>query len=97
MPIKKSVVTLVPCIVLACLAQGFFVSTSQAQDHSYYPYVIARGADRDIIRNLPIEQRPQRPMHFYGNTVRRGVNRTTVAPQQLGTSIFGQRILFRRR
>jgi len=36
----------------------------------YYPYMIARPEDRVWIRNLPIEQRPHRPMHFYGNRVR---------------------------
>ncbi len=38
---------------------------------SRYPHVIARGEDRRIISSLPIEQRPNRPLHFYGNSVRR--------------------------
>jgi hypothetical protein len=33
--------------------------------------IIATGAQREYIRSLPIEQRPNRPLHFYGNTVRR--------------------------
>jgi hypothetical protein len=28
-------------------------------------------AQRAAIRSMPIEQRPNRPGHFYGNTVRR--------------------------
>ena len=36
----------------------------------YYPYTIARPQDRAWIRSLPIEQRPARPLHFYGNRVR---------------------------
>ncbi len=36
-----------------------------------YPYVIARPADRTWIRQMPIEYRPNRPMHFWGNNVRR--------------------------
>lgn len=41
----------------------------------WYPYVIARGSDRDRIKEMPIEQRPYRPLHFYGNTVRRNMSR----------------------
>jgi hypothetical protein len=33
--------------------------------------VIARGAERDAIKSTHILNRPYRPMHFYGNTVRR--------------------------
>ena len=36
----------------------------------YYPYTIARPEDRSWIRSLPVEQRPTRPLHFYGNRVR---------------------------
>lgn len=39
--------------------------------NGYYPYVIARPQDRQAIRNTPIQQRPTRPMHFYGNRVRK--------------------------
>lgn len=48
---------------------------TQAQNTGYYPRVFARGIDRQIIRNTPIELRPNRPFHFYGNTVRRLYNR----------------------
>lgn len=37
----------------------------------WYPYVVARREDREWIRNTPIELRPNRPMHFWGNTRRR--------------------------
>jgi hypothetical protein len=33
--------------------------------------IIARGAERDAIRSTHILNRPYRPLHFYGNTVRR--------------------------
>ena len=36
-----------------------------------YPYVIARPGDREWLRETPIEQRPNRPMHFWGNSRRR--------------------------
>jgi hypothetical protein len=49
-----------------CSAQVYYSATP-----SYYPYTIARPQDREWIRNLPMEQRPDRPLHFYGNWVRR--------------------------
>ncbi len=41
----------------------------------WYPYVIAREQDRDCLRSTPIELRPYRPLHFYGNAVRRSIHR----------------------
>ena len=35
------------------------------------PTVAATARIRAEIKSLPIEQRPNRPGHFYGNTVRR--------------------------
>ncbi len=48
-----------------------FVQTTTADEPGWYPYTIARGADRAKIENTPILERPYRPLHFYGNTVRR--------------------------
>jgi len=48
-----------------------FVQTTTADEPGWYPYTIARGADRGKIENTPILERPYRPLHFYGNTVRR--------------------------
>jgi len=51
--------------------------SSNARGSSYnansnrYPYVIARPEDRQWIRETPIELRPNRPMHFWGNSRRR--------------------------
>ena len=39
---------------------------------NWYPFVIARGEDRARIRETPIELRPNRPLHFWGNSRRRG-------------------------
>lgn len=38
---------------------------------SWYPYVVARPEDREWIRQTPVELRPNRPMHFWGNSRRR--------------------------
>ena len=37
----------------------------------WQPYVVASGQARVVIENTPIELRPYRPFHFYGNAVRR--------------------------
>ena len=35
------------------------------------PRVITFGTEREQIKSTPIEQRPYRPLHVYGNAVRR--------------------------
>ena len=40
------------------------------------PGVIALGETRDQIKQTPIEKRPYRPLHIYGNAVRRRHSRS---------------------
>jgi hypothetical protein len=47
---------------------------------SWQNQVIARGAERERIESLPITDRPYRPLHFYGNSVRRRHYRGTAVP-----------------
>ena len=54
--------------------------TASAQEPSYRGPVIARGETREQIEATPILQRPYRPMHFYGNTVRRRHYRGQAVP-----------------
>jgi hypothetical protein len=42
--------------------------------------VVRTGQERDAIKSLPVTQRPYRPLHFYGNTVRRMHYRGTAVP-----------------
>ena len=43
--------------------------------------LVAQSLTRSQIRSMPIEQRPNRPIHFYGNAVRRRYHREPpVAP-----------------
>lgn len=35
------------------------------------PRIVTFGAEREQIKSTPIEQRPYRPLHVYGNSVRR--------------------------
>lgn len=43
--------------------------------------IIARGELRDQIESTPILERPYRPLHFYGNTVRRNHYRGAPIPK----------------
>jgi hypothetical protein len=44
---------------------------AQAAQTGFDPRIVAVGEARDQIKSKPIEQRPYRPLHVYGNTVRR--------------------------
>lgn len=48
-----------------------------AANTGFDPRIIAFGEAREQIQNTPIDQRPYRPLHVYGNTVRRRNNRAT--------------------
>ena len=67
------------CLFVFAIALLTMVGSDQAataQGPGWYPFVIARGQDREKIQKSPIELRPYRPLHFYGNTVRRNYYRT---------------------
>ena len=68
-------------LLLFCFLACVFSSVAAAQEPNWYPYVVARGQDRVVIQNTPMEYRPYRPFHFYGNTIRRTYYRGTAAPQ----------------
>lgn len=68
------------CVILALLIQAWAPAVSQAQEPNWYPYVLARGNDRAVIKNTHINDRPYRPLHFYGNSVRRNHYRGNPAP-----------------
>ena len=63
-------------VIVGCLS----VDISEARGPRWSPNVIARGAQRQQIQSTPITQRPNRPLHFYGNTVRRRHYRGIPAP-----------------
>jgi len=87
MKLQASLAVLLPLFFSAvCYGQiGLVISAPPAQLNSaaepgWYPFVIARGEDRIKIQNTPMHERPYRPMHFYGNTVRRVAYRGTGVP-----------------
>jgi hypothetical protein len=55
-------------------------SALAAQEPGWKGTVIARGELRQEIQSTPIVERPYRPLHFYGNTVRREYYRGVAMP-----------------
>lgn len=54
------------------IAMTLFSSESvQAGETGWSARIIATGEFKEKIESTPIEMRPNRPLHFYGNTVRR--------------------------
>jgi hypothetical protein len=70
---------IVPCIV-ACALTSIALPAATAGEPGWSPVIIATGDYRKEIESLPIEQRPYRPLHVYGNTVRRMHYRGTPLP-----------------
>ena len=59
-------------VLEAALSAVFVIGNeASAAEPGWSPVVIATGEYRESIKSLPIEQRPYRPFHFYGNTIRR--------------------------
>lgn len=58
------------------------VSTSDvlAWEPGWWGVVVARGNDKARIEATPIVNRPYRPLHFYGNTIRRDYYRGNPLP-----------------
>ena len=104
MKLQVSIAMLASLVLAACWttqtqAQEF--ATFERQDFSrvgtasnWYPYVIARGADRVAIQSTPMACRPYRPMHFYGNAVRRSYFRGS--PALMPSVVRGAAVLLRR-
>lgn len=52
----------------------------QAGEPGWTHGVVKTGESREAIKSLPMTERPYRPLHVYGNTVRRLHYRGTVVP-----------------
>lgn len=62
------------------MAAGGAVSGGQSGEPGWSPVIVATGSYRAMLGSLPIERRPYRPLHVYGNTVRRMHHRGTPLP-----------------
>lgn len=73
-------------VLITCLLGVTSAPQAKAQNPGWSPTIIATGQYRDQLKSMPIEQRPYRPLHFYGNSVRRNYyrgmgNSQALAPQ----------------
>lgn len=83
MNFRSSIIGFISCLfVFVLIVPAWFAQSAEAQQRRWYPRVIARGTDRDVIKSTPIHHRPNRPLHFYGNTVRRNYHRGNTVPLQ---------------
>ncbi len=73
------VILLAPVLatVLAAIAVATATPTAAAE---FDPRVVTFGSERDQIKSTPIEKRPNRPLHVYGNSVRRRHDRAMQSP-----------------
>jgi hypothetical protein len=55
-------------------------TTASAKEPGWSGTIVARGAQRERIEATNILDRPYRPLHFYGNTVRREYYRGRTLP-----------------
>ncbi|MEM6688724.1 MAG: hypothetical protein AAF664_04805 [Planctomycetota bacterium] len=58
-------------LVIVIASSTLRVEAAQNASPGYSPVVLPRGDYRDQIQSMPVHKRPYRPLHFYGNTVRR--------------------------
>ena len=55
-------------------------TTFAAGQTGFDPRIVTVGPAREQLKNTPITQRPYRPLHVYGNTVRRRHSRGSSGP-----------------
>lgn len=71
---------IMPVGALVLLACHVHSAEAQLTEPGWGGPVFARGAERAAIEATPILERNYRPLHFYGNTVRRRYYRGTAIP-----------------
>jgi hypothetical protein len=64
-------------ILAAVVAATLTPLPADARSTGFDPRIVTFGDAREEIKSTPITQRPNRPLHFYGNTVRRRHERAT--------------------
>lgn len=58
-------------LVIGVVFSAFSSGRALRAEPGWSPVVVATGAYRRQIESTPIHLRPNRPLHFYGNTLRR--------------------------
>lgn len=85
--------TALSSFILIAFLLGF--ASASGAEPGWSPVIVATGRYGEQIRSLPLERRPYRPLHFYGNTVRRLHYRGTPLPDLRRLSEFPTRLLLR--
>ncbi|MFM7137633.1 MAG: hypothetical protein ACKO1M_11275 [Planctomycetota bacterium] len=67
-------------VLAALLAAAVAPAPAVAAGTGFDPRIVTFGDSRDEIKSTPITQRPYRPLHVYGNSVRRRHQRAAPAP-----------------
>jgi len=65
-------------VALTCEPQN---STASAREPNWASPIITPPRHRQMVENTPVHLRPNRPLHFYGNTIRRMHYRGEVLPR----------------
>jgi len=96
--LKLNMTRLIQIAVVAFCFPVFITSerAASATQPGWSPNVIASGDQREQLRMTPIEDRPYRPLHFYGNTVRRMHYRGTPLPTVAEAVALPARVVIRR-
>lgn len=63
-------------VALAATLSASLLDASPAEANGFDPRIVTFGDARDEIKNKPMTERPNRPLHIYGNSVRRRAQRT---------------------
>ena len=68
-------------LMLLCVGVMTVVVSKPIQaEPAWWGRIVARPAEREVVRSTPVLERPYRPLHFYGNTVRRRYFRNWALP-----------------
>ncbi len=78
-------------LVIASFTVTSAVEVEASSPTGWSPVVIPTGAYRERIKALPIQERPGRPLHVYGNTVRsiEHARKSDRPVRPLGQILFG--------
>lgn len=83
-------------LLLSAVLAVVFCSASWSQEPGWWGVIVAEGEDEARIQATPILNRPYRPLHFYGNTIRRRYYRGTAVPLPRDVVSGTRAFLFRR-
>ena len=77
-------------------ASAASVNSADSDEPGWLGVVVARGELKEWIDSTPIVERPNRPFHFYGNTVRREYYRGSPLPRPSDFVNGGAALIFKR-